>query len=152
MPDGEQITPKNNFFLLGQEEAEKALLGAYNSNKLHNSWLISGVKGIGKATLAYRFARFLLDERRRSFSPASSLATDPDSPANRLVSSGSHPDFKVIERDFIETDRKKVLKAIKDGAALDESELKGLKKSAFITCGGSTNFWPKSLPATAGGQ
>ena len=46
MPDGEQITPKNNFFLLGQEEAEKALLGAYNSNKLHNSWLISGVKGI----------------------------------------------------------------------------------------------------------
>lgn len=132
MPDGEQITPKNNFFLLGQEEAEKALLGAYNSNKLHNSWLISGVKGIGKATLAYRFARFLLDERRRSFSPASSLATDPDSPANRLVSSGSHPDFKVIERDFIETDRKKVLKAIKDGAALDESELKGLKKSAFI--------------------
>lgn len=105
MPDGEQITPKNNFFLLGQEEAEKALLGAYNSNKLHNSWLISGVKGIGKATLAYRFARFLLDERRRSFSPASSLATDPDSPANRLVSSGSHPDFKVIERDFIETDR-----------------------------------------------
>lgn len=69
MPDGEQITPKNNFFLLGQEEAEKALLGAYNSNKLHNSWLISGVKGIGKATLAYRFARFLLDERRRSFSP-----------------------------------------------------------------------------------
>ena len=63
MPDGEQITPKNNFFLLGQEEAEKALLGAYNSNKLHNSWLISGVKGIGKATLAYRFARFLLDER-----------------------------------------------------------------------------------------
>ena len=78
MPDGEQITPKNNFFLLGLEEAEKALLGAYNSNKLHNSWLISGVKGIGKATLAYRFARFLLDERRRSFSPASSLATDPD--------------------------------------------------------------------------
>ena len=132
MPDGEQIIPKNNPFLLGQEEAEKALLDAYNSNKLHNSWLISGVKGIGKATLAYRFARFLLDEKRRSFTPATSLATAPDSVSNMLISSGSHPDFKVIERDFIETDRKKVLKAIKDGTALDESELKGLKKSAFI--------------------
>lgn len=40
-----------------------------------------------------------------------------------------------------------MLKAIKDGAALDESELKGLKKSAFIRIDdvrGSTNFWPKS--------
>lgn len=132
MSDGEQITPKNNFFLLGQEEAEKTLLEAYNSNKLHNSWLISGVKGIGKATLAYRFARFLLDEKRRNFAPANSLATSPDSKSNALISSNSHPDFKIIERDFIETDRKKVLKAIKDGEALDESELKNLRKSAVI--------------------
>ena len=132
MPDGEQITPKNNIFLTGQEAAEKALLDAYNSNKLHNSWLISGVKGIGKATLAYRFARFLLDEKRRVFSPASSLATDPGSPSNTLITSNSHPDFKIIERDFIETDRKKVIKAIKDGAALDDSELKGLKRSSVI--------------------
>ncbi len=132
MPDPVQITPKNNYFLLGQEEAEKALLEAYNSNKLHNSWLISGVKGIGKATLAYRFARFLLDEKRRVFAPAATLATSPDSRSNLLISSNSHPDFKVIERDFIETDRKKVLKAIKDGAAMDEDELRNLKKSAFI--------------------
>ncbi len=132
MPDGEQITPKNNIFLAGQEAAEKAFLDAYNTNKLHNSWLISGVKGIGKATLAYRFARFLLDERRRFSSPASSLATDPGSPSNILITSNSHPDFKVIERDFIETDRKKVMRAIKDGIALDDSELKGLKRSSFI--------------------
>ncbi len=132
MFDDEQMNPKNNFFLLGQEEAEKALLDAYNANKLHNSWLISGVKGIGKSTLAYRFARFLLNERQRKSFPAASLATDPNSAANRLISSCSHPDLKVIERNFVEADRKKVLKAIKDGAAFDESELKGLKKSAVI--------------------
>lgn len=132
MPDGVIITPKNNNFLLGQEEAEKVILDAYNTNTLHNSWLISGVKGIGKATLAYRFSRFLLDEKRRTHTPATSLSTSPDSSDNSLISSNAHPDFKIIERDFIETDRKKVLKAIKDGSALEDEELKNLKKSVFI--------------------
>lgn len=132
MSDGENITPQNNFFLLGQEEAEKVILDAYNSNTMHNSWLISGVKGIGKATLAYRFARFLLDEKRRDNQPASTLSTNPDSSCNRLVSRKAHPDLKIVERDFIETDRKKVIKAIKDGEAMDNEELRALKKSAFI--------------------
>jgi len=128
MPDGESINPRNNFFLLGQEEAEKVLLEAFNGNTLHNSWLISGEKGIGKATLAYKFARFLLDENRST----TTLSTSPDSRSNRLLSSGSHPDFKALERDFIETDRRKVIKAIKEGEAMDEEELKNLKKSAYI--------------------
>ena len=132
MAEADLITSKNNFYLLGQEDAEKVMLDAYNSNKLHNSWLISGVKGIGKATLAYRFARFLLDEKRKNFAPATSLATSPDTVSNSQISSNSHPDFKIVERDFVEADRKKVLKAIKDGEALDESELKNLKKSAVI--------------------
>ena len=90
--------------------------------------MISGERGIGKATFAYKFARFLLDPNRSE----KTLNTSPDSQSNRLVSSNSHPDLKVIERDYIETDRKKVLKAIKDGEAMSESELQNLKKSAFI--------------------
>ena len=62
MQEGEQvnINPKDNTYLLGQEKAEQILLNAWKNNSLHNSWLLSGVEGIGKATLAYRFARFLL--------------------------------------------------------------------------------------------
>lgn len=127
MPDPE-IIPQNNFFLLGQEETEKAVLEAYNNNKLHNSWLISGEKGIGKATFAYKFARFLLDEKRG----VNSLNTSPDSASNRLVTNNSHPDLKIIERDYIETDRKKILKSIKEGEAMSNAEMQGLKKSAFI--------------------
>ena len=67
MPD-DVVTPQNNLFLLGQEEAEKAFLDAYNNGTLHNSWLISGEKGVGKATFAYKVARFLLDNNRRSAS------------------------------------------------------------------------------------
>ena len=53
------ILPQENNILLGHEYAEKILLDAWKNNSLHNSWLISGIEGIGKATLAYRFARFL---------------------------------------------------------------------------------------------
>src|SRR3984893_11301419 len=46
--------------LLGHEAAEKTMLAAYRSGRLHHAWLLAGPRGIGKATLAWRFARFLL--------------------------------------------------------------------------------------------
>ena len=126
------ILPQANPILLGHEKAEKILLDAWKNNTLHNSWLIAGVEGIGKATLAYRFARFLLsaDESRRE--AYNSLNVDVNSSVFRLVASDSHPDLKVLQRDYTETDRKKILKAIKDGEALSTDEMSGLKKSTFI--------------------
>ena len=44
----------------------------------------------------------------------------------------AHPDLKIIERDYTDTDRRKILKAIKEGEQLSDEEMKGLKKSAFI--------------------
>ena len=46
--------------LLGHETAEKTMLAAQQSGRLHHAWLLAGPRGIGKATLAWRFARFLL--------------------------------------------------------------------------------------------
>src|SRR4029450_2962970 len=46
--------------LLGHEAAEKTMLAAPASGRLHHAWLMAGPRGIGKATLAWRFARFLL--------------------------------------------------------------------------------------------
>ncbi len=128
MPDPDIITPQNNFFLLGQEEAEKVVWEAYNNRKLHSSWLISGEEGIGKTTFAYKFARFLLDEKRG----ASSLNTSPDSPSNCLITKGSHPDLKIIERDYVEADRKKIIKSIKDGETIDEATRRNFRKSSII--------------------
>ena len=47
-------------FLIGHDPAERTLLAASQSAKLHHAWMITGPAGIGKATLAYRFAKFLL--------------------------------------------------------------------------------------------
>ena len=131
--EGESIvSPKNNPYLIGHREAEQMFLTAWQNNSLHNSWLISGIEGIGKATLAYKFARFLLsaDESRKF--EYTSLDVSPDSTVFRLISQNSHPDLKIIERDYTETDRKKILKSIKDGEKMSDEELKSLKKSAFI--------------------
>ena len=107
-------------------------MNAWKNRTLHNSWLLCGIEGIGKATLAFRFARFLLaaDERQRD--KYGSLDVSVDSQTYKLVANASHPDLKVIERDFTETDKKKVLKAIKEGERLSDEELKSLKKSAII--------------------
>lgn len=52
--------PRKNQFLLGHIDAEKKLLESFDSGRMHHAWLISGPRGIGKATLAYRFARHIL--------------------------------------------------------------------------------------------
>ncbi len=126
------IIPRNNAYLLGFEAEEKFLLDAWKNNTLHNSWLISGIEGIGKATLAYKFARFILSADETQKEKYTSLDVPENAVTFKLVANNAHPDMKVIERDYTETDRKKVMKSIKDGEQMSNEELKGLKKSAFI--------------------
>src|SRR5258708_18245729 len=51
--------PRANPYLAGHEAAEAPLLEAYAQGKLPHSIIIGGPRGIGKATLAFRLARFL---------------------------------------------------------------------------------------------
>ena len=46
--------------IAGQDRAVDQFLSARKSGALHHAWLLTGPRGIGKATLAWRFARFLL--------------------------------------------------------------------------------------------
>lgn len=52
--------PRETARLYGHETAQAAFLHAFNGGRLHHGWLISGPRGVGKATLAWRLARFLL--------------------------------------------------------------------------------------------
>lgn len=124
--------PQFNTYLLGHTEAEQLFLRCWQNNSLHNSWLISGIKGIGKATFAFRLARFILSADENNRSKYNGLDVSPDSSVYKLIAGSAHPDFKVLQRDYTDTDRKKVLKAIKDGEQLSPDELKELKKSAYI--------------------
>ncbi|NYZ12067.1 DNA polymerase III subunit delta' [Azospirillum sp. RWY-5-1] len=99
--------PRRNPDLVGHGEAERTLLDAWNSGRLPHAWLIGGPPGIGKATLAFRFARFVLtqgaaDARDAGLfgaaAPPTSLRTDPAAPVFRRVSSAGHADLLTVER------------------------------------------------------
>jgi DNA polymerase-3 subunit delta' len=87
--------------LFGHEQAEGALLDAYKSGRMPHAWLIGGQPGIGKATLAYRLARFVLahpDPAAADVQGATSLAVDPDNPVARRIAVQAQGDLLVLER------------------------------------------------------
>jgi DNA polymerase-3 subunit delta' len=98
-PRDTPLHPRRRSFLIGRENAEERLQRAYRSGRLHHAWLIGGPRGIGKATLAYRFARFLLRYPHPEAAPHS-LHVDPEDPVFRRTAAGAHPDLFVVERDF----------------------------------------------------
>lgn len=89
--------------LVGHAAAEEALLSAYRSEKLAHAWLIGGPEGIGKATLAWRFARFLLarpDPSAAEVRDARDLSVDLEAHAVRQATALAHPDLAVLRRNW----------------------------------------------------
>jgi DNA polymerase-3 subunit delta' len=93
--------PRETTSLHGHGEAERTLLEAYRGGRLPHAWLISGPAGIGKATLAYRMARFVLahpDPRAPDVAAATSLHVAADHPAARRIAAQAHGDLLLLER------------------------------------------------------
>ena len=116
--DGDIPTPRENLELIGHDAAERTVLDAWNANRMPHAWLITGPRGIGKATFAYRVARFVLaqagagqgaDEGPGLFGddlpPAvpDTLALDPGHPVVDRVASGGHADLRVLSQSAVET-------------------------------------------------
>ena len=57
--------PRANPLLLGHAGPEAVLAEAMRSGRMHHAWLITGPEGVGKATLAFRFARRLFAVAKR---------------------------------------------------------------------------------------
>jgi len=95
--------PRLTTRLVGHAAAEAAMLAAYREGRLAHAWLIGGREGIGKATLAWRFARFVLanpDPAAAAVRNARDLAVAPDHPAARQLAALSHPDFALARREW----------------------------------------------------
>src|SRR5712675_2761216 len=95
------VHPRETTALAGHRDAETALLNAYRSGRIPHAWLIGGAQGIGKATLAYRMARFVLAHRDPLASDvqnAETLWVDPSDPVARHVAAGAHGGLLALER------------------------------------------------------
>ena len=108
--DGPKIpTPRQTAELIGQSLAEARLARAWRSGRLPHAWLLTGPRGVGKATLAYRFARHVLAGGGEAAAPGlfaaepaeaadeDSLALDPEHPVFRQVASSGHADLMTVQ-------------------------------------------------------
>ena len=88
--------PRQNPHLVGHRVAAAALADVWRNGRLAHAWLIAGPRGIGKATLAYRFARFVLSGGEGGGDDG--LAMAPEHPVFRRIAAGGHSDLAVVER------------------------------------------------------
>lgn len=105
--EDDTYSPRRTMELSGHQAAEKTLLESWNSGRMPHAWLLAGPRGIGKATLAYRVARFVLSQGAGQGgglfgedTAADSLETDPAHPVCRQITASGHPDMLTIERSI----------------------------------------------------
>ena len=98
--------PRETPVLYGQGKAERDFLDTFAAGRLHSGWLITGPRGVGKATLAWKIATFLLSGGETGLFGDPTLAVDPNHPDARLVQSGAHPRLAVIRRPWDEKTKK----------------------------------------------
>ena len=100
----------------GAASDEQVLIDAYRSGRMHHAWLITGARGSGKASLAYRFARFALAHPDPARAPAAtSLAVDPEHPAARKIAAHAHPNLLTLARPYDEKNKR-----FKESVTIDE--------------------------------
>lgn len=97
--------PRATTELFGHAEAELTLLDAYRTGRLPHAWLMTGPPGIGKSTLAYRMARFVLahpDPHAAAVQGSTSLAVAADHPVARRIAAQAQPDLLLLTRTINE--------------------------------------------------
>ena len=95
--------PEQQKSWLGGTAIETQLRDAYVGGRMHHAWLIGGPKGIGKATLAFRAARFILaNPDPTAATLGSSLNVAPDNRVFRQIAAGAHPNLLVLRRPWDE--------------------------------------------------
>lgn len=84
--------------ILGHDKQIEAFRRAWDSRSLHHAWLLSGPRGVGKASFARAAAVRVLADAAGPRVDAAGLETPEDHPIAKLIAAGSHPDMRVLER------------------------------------------------------
>ena len=103
--------PSEATTIFGQDSAQQQFLNAFDSGRLHHAWLLSGPRGVGKATLVWKIAKFLLTTPNAPaqdglfgamIQHVSNLETPPDHPTLPRILAGSEPALCVLRRSYDE--------------------------------------------------
>lgn len=92
MENTEAKHPRTVYDFYGNKRLEVEIFDALNSNRMHHAWIFHGPKGIGKATMAYRVARFFLGAKQFGDAP---LSVDENDKVALSIENQSNPDLRV---------------------------------------------------------
>lgn len=90
--------PAENLNLSGHQDIVRQSIAAYRAGKLHHALLLGGPQGIGKATFAFHFARYLLQFPDPADASDELTAANPQSPLVRQLATGAHPAVLYLTR------------------------------------------------------
>jgi DNA polymerase-3 subunit delta' len=124
-------TPRETFAYEHGEALDRAFATAFEKGRLHHAWLLCGPQGLGKASFAFRCARFLMGRQRDPRNGALGMA--PDDADVRLITAATHPDLLVLEREM---DGGRLKKSISVDAVREVGEFfsKAPSRSAYRVC------------------
>ncbi|MDB6180647.1 DNA polymerase III subunit delta' [Paracoccus fistulariae] len=87
--------PRHTARVIGQDHAIAEFTDAARGGRLHHAWMLTGPRGVGKATLAWAMARWMLAD-----SQSDDLTSDPDAPTSRRIAALSEPRLQLIRRPW----------------------------------------------------
>mgnify|MGYP000123740563 CR=1 FL=1 len=87
--------PRMTARVIGQDEAVRDFVEASRGGRLHHAWLLTGPRGIGKATLAWSIARWLL-----AGTDSDDLSVPGNAPAARRLAALSEPNLQLVRRPW----------------------------------------------------
>ena len=102
----EIIPSKNQLRLFGFEDYFNFFVKLYDKNKLPNSLLFSGPKGLGKSTFVYHIVNYLLSKSEERNYSVKDFAIDENNLSYKLLNTNTHPNFFLIENKIQEKDIK----------------------------------------------
>jgi DNA polymerase III subunit delta' len=123
--------PRETSQLFGHAAAEQRLAEAFESGRMHHAWLLAGPAGIGKATLAYKVARYVLARPEERTVPGKGLDVAPQSAAARQVDALSHVGLLLLRRPYD-------TRAKRFATAIPVDEVRRLKSFVGLTAGEKT--------------
>ena len=124
--------PRETAILHGHATVERQLAEMFATGRMHHGWLISGLTGIGKATLAYRFAGHILAKPEERDPAGQSLDIGPETIAARQVLALSHPGLLLIRRPWDP-------KGKRFTASIPVDEVRRIRSFVTHTAGGGTH-------------
>ncbi|WP_338662724.1 DNA polymerase III subunit delta' [Pararoseomonas sp. SCSIO 73927] len=100
--------PRSNPALFGHDHAALALRDSALSGRMHHGWMLTGPQGVGKATLAWRYARWMLAGMPEA--AGGPLFVPPADPLFARVAAGAHADLRSLSPNTGEKGKKVLIR------------------------------------------